>query len=744
MAGVNANAAAPTADSTVGEVIVTAQKRSERLNDVPLSVTAVTGDQLRRQGVTQVADLEKVVPGFTFQPSPYGTPVFSMRGIGFFDVAVAVAPTVSVYVDQVPLSYSAETEGASLDVARVEALKGPQGTLFGENSTGGAINFIANKPTREFAAGASVTAGNYAAVAANGFVSGPITETLSARLALGADQRGPYQVSETRDAHLGRRDLSTGRFLLDWNPRSDLRFELNVNGWVDRSDTQAAQFVLFSPTAPGGYQDLTAVLSAFRPAPNKPRVADWDPNVSFRRNDNFYQNSLRGDWDLSNGVTLTSITAYSYFRQHSPSDTDGTPYDNFRLTIRAQIQTVSQELRLTGDALDNRLKWMVGGNYEHDISHDNQTGFYIGSNSGVGALRSRDFVNGNNQNITTKAVFGSLDYTLPFDLTAYGSVRYTSVDDAFQGCFRDAGDGELAAAFSQISSSPIGRGQCATLQPLTFAPVPIVAKALNQDNVSWRLGLSWKPQSGTLVYGNVTQGYKAGSFPTVPGLFPNQFDPVPQEAVLAYELGFKKELIQRSLQISGAAFYYDYKDKQILGYITTAFGNLPGLVSIPKSSVRGGELDLTWRPLRALTLTLGGAYVDSRVGRDFLTNDPFNNVIDIKGERFPNTPKFQASGDAQYDFPMAEGLDGYVGISGRYRTDTKATFGNSPYFKIPGYGLLDLRAGVQNANSHWRAEIWGRNLANKFYILNVSHVVDTVARTVGLPATYGVTLSYRY
>ncbi len=283
-----------------------------------------------------------------------------------------------------------------------------------------------------------------------------------------------------------------------------------------------------------------------------------------------------------------------------------------------------------------------------------------------------------------------------------------------------------------------------TLDPTTFAPVPIVRKSLNEDNVSWRAGLSWKPDSSTLIYANVTKGYKAGSFPTVPGLFPNQFDPVTQESVLAYEAGFKKALFHQTLQVSGAGFYYDYTDKQILGYITTAFGNLPGLVTIPKASVKGAELDVTWRPIRDLTLSGGATYVDTSVDKRFLTNDPFNNVIDIKGERFPNTPQWQLSGDAQYDFPVMDTLKGYVGASVRYRSNSYATFGQQPAFRIAAYGIVDLRAGLQSDDGHWRAEVWGRNVTDQFYLTSVSHVVDTVARTTGMPATYGVTLSYKY
>src|SRR5712672_1122550 len=215
-----ADSAAGAAEETnqLEEVVVTAEKRSERARDVPMSITAVTAEQLEKQGVVAVSDLTKLVPGFTYQPSDYGTPVYTIRGVGQKDVAIAVSPTVSVYVDQVPIPYSAETLGAAFDLERLEVLKGPQGTLFGQNSTGGAMNFIAAKPTNHLDAGADVTYGRFNEADAQGFLSGPLSDTVSVRVALRTEQRDAWQTSETRSASLGVRNFSTGRLLLDWKP----------------------------------------------------------------------------------------------------------------------------------------------------------------------------------------------------------------------------------------------------------------------------------------------------------------------------------------------------------------------------------------------------------------------------------------------------------------------------------------------------------------------------------------------
>lgn len=749
-------------DLQPGEIVVTAQKRSERLLDVPLSITAATGEQLAKAGVSTPADLEKVVPGFTYQPSSYGTPVFTIRGIGFYDIAVGVAPAVSVYVDQVPLPYLAMTEGASLDLDRVEVLKGPQGTLFGQNSTGGAVNYIAAKPSSSLTYGADVSYGRFNAFDLQGFVGGPLSDKVSARVALRTEQHGDWQKSVSRDDTLGHRNFTTGRAIVDWEATDKLRFEINANGWVDKSDTIAAQYVSYSPVtaaALGGFRENEAAILADKAPGADNRAADWDPNLSLRRDDHFYQLSLRGDLEVTDAITLTSISAYSHLKQHAPNDTDGVDEPNFRLTVDANIDSYYQELRLSGASAGGRIKWMVGGNYGYDTTNDDQIGFNTGSNTGLRApdgtvlLRFYNFINSNHQKIENKAAFASLDYALTDTLTAQGSIRYNTEHRRSAGCIRDTGTGEIAGLVSFLSNASRGftppfvtipAGGCAILDD-QFLPIPVLNQELDEDNVSWRGSLNWKPNADSLIYANLTKGYKAGSFPTIPGGFSFQWRPVPQEAVLAYEVGFKTRIPEARVQLSGAVFYYDYKDKQLAGYLDFfPFGNLPTILTIPKSSVRGAELALDWKPFANLTLNFGGAYIDSRVDRSLIFNNPLAQTIDVKGEQFPNTPKWQLVANAEYKFRLSGDLTGFVGSNARYRSKSSAAFGDVPAFTLPSYALVDLRAGVESKGGKWRAEVWGRNVFNKFYLINVSKVVDTTARTAGMPATYGMSVSYRY
>ncbi|MBL8270083.1 TonB-dependent receptor, partial [Steroidobacter sp.] len=224
---------AQNAASGLEEVVVTAQKRSEDINSVPMSVTAISGDQLQALGISDMSQLAKSVPGFTYADSSYGTPIYFIRGIGFFDTSLASKPTVGVYVDEVPLAFPAMTLGAVFDLERVEVLKGPQGTLFGQNATGGAINYIAAKPTDAFDAGVDVGAGNFGSYDVGGFISGPLSDTFRARVAVKHSQSDGWQKSTTRPGDtLGAKDFTQARMILEWRPIDALTLSLNVNGFL--------------------------------------------------------------------------------------------------------------------------------------------------------------------------------------------------------------------------------------------------------------------------------------------------------------------------------------------------------------------------------------------------------------------------------------------------------------------------------------------------------------------------------
>jgi iron complex outermembrane recepter protein len=735
--------------TNLGEIIVTAQKRSESINDVGMTISAISGDELISRGITDTSQLSTVVPGFTYTQTGYLTPVYTIRGVGFQDNTLTAPPSVAVYVDEVPLPFSIETQGAALDLERVEVLKGPQGTLFGESSTGGAINYIAAKPTNHFTAGADASYGNYDAVDLQGFVSGPLSDTLRARVSFRSEQRGDWQYNYVDGAKNGATNLLVGRVLLDWTPTDRLSVEINLNGSDNRSDSQAAQYYGLKAQA-GGV--ATPAELAYPLAPSNDRAAGWGPSGDLSGNSTFYQASGRIDYALVPDVKLTSITAYSRYDRNLPIDTDGTDLQVFDGLEIGYVGTAFQELRLSGDYL-NRLNWIVGTNYQHDTSYDSYFMHYPQSAvTTVLGLPLTDAKNTDNQAITTKAAYANTDYKIVDSLTVQGGLRYTETDRNYAGCTRDSGDGQAAAVFNKLglfyrkgapATTIAGPGDCVTILP-DLEPGMLVT-SLDEHNVSWRTGLNWKPTGGVLLYANVSQGYKAGAIPTLSATVSSQDTPVHQERILAYETGFKLTLLDNSLQLDGAAFYYDYTNKQIRGKLPDAiFGNISGLVNVPKSKIEGLEFSAIWKPMAGLTISPSATLAESRIEGNFVNFDLLGNKANFTGEALPYAPKWTGNVDANYEWPIKGGWNAFVGSNLSFESATNGGFGDLPLFAIKAYELLDLRAGVETPDGHLRFSVWGRNVTDTYYWTSASHLVDQFTRFTGMPATYGISVSYRY
>jgi len=735
-----AAAAGAESDLGAGEIVVTAQKRQESVNKVGMSISALSGDTLTKLGITSAEQLVKVVPGFNYTRGAYGAPVFTVRGVGFNETSLAAAPTVTAYVDEIPLPYSAMTEGVGLDLQRVEVLKGPQGTLFGQNSTGGAINFIAAKPTDSLEAGFDLSVGRFNAVTASGFVSGPLSSTLNARLAVRKEYGDAWQKSATRpNDRIGKTDKVQARLLLDWKPTDRLSLLFNVNGWQNNSEAQAGQLVgvLNSRVPPIVNAQLRPIGSA--------RLADWDPNTDFSFNNDFWQTALRADYEVSDSMKFTSISAYSDFKQDQYLDADGTPIEVFSSRGIGSVKSFSQEMRLAGEAASN-VRWMIGGNYQHDNVKDASAPFV--------AQSSFPFDSANavaHNKVDTYSGFGSLDWEFIPTVTLTTALRYSWQDRSFEGCLYDTGAGDLAALISARSTTLSGTptvippGGCVTMNSQTFKP-EVFGDELNEGSFSWKAGLNWQVDPRSLLYASVSKGYKNGVFITTGATFDLSLDPAKQESVLAYEAGFKLGLLDRTLQLNGAVFYYDYKGKQVRGrVIDPIVGAFNRILNIPKSRSAGAELQIVWEPVEGLTLNGGATYVDSKILGNFTNFNPLVQLENFHGQPFPLTPKWQLTGDVQYDFPISEGVNLFAGANATYQGKTNGALGQEPQFDIKAYTLVDLRFGVRDSGDVWRLSGFVRNVGNTYYWNNVAAPSPDVAyRLTGLPRTYGVTASYRF
>jgi len=724
----------------LGVVMVTAQRRSESVNDVGMSIVAAPGGELLERGVMDPSDLVKIVPGLTYTETPYGTGVLTLRGVGFYESSLAASSPVATYIDEVPLPYPRMAVGAGLDSERVEVLKGPQGTLYGQNTTGGLVNYVSAKPTDDLAYGLTASYGRFSEGDLEAYLSGPISGTLKGRAAFRVQTGDAWQESVTRNVKHGQTDILTGRILLDWAPSEQLSFLLNINGFTDQSDTRAGQAMFFSPGTPNVQpQELTAT---FIPKGDN-RAADWTPGRDFDKDNDFIQIALKSELALGSLGDLISITSYQDYNQAQWVDADGSALEVADVTQDGSIESFSQELRLQGET--GRFRYVFGGNYSSDSIFDD-TLFAVEDSSlalTVPAIPIRYSRTHSTQDVESWALFAGFDMDISERLQLQTGVRYTEQDRDFSGCIGDAGVGDWAALFSAIYATPINPGECTTLNPFTGV-IGLATDTLKEDNVSWRVGLNYKATDDLLLYGNVSKGYKAGSFPTVGGVVSVQYAPATQESLLAYEAGMKWTLHDPSMQVNGAVFYYDYTDKQFRGKIVDSFfGSIERLYNVPQSSVFGAELSVLASPAEGLTFNGALTWLDSEIESSFAGLTPIGTPAQLQGETFEFTPEWAANAGVEYEWSLNQSKDMFVALDARYQSDSHAGYGGLDMFGIDSYTILDARVGVRSVNDDWSFQIWGRNLTDEYYITNANYLGEFAYRLAGDPLTYGVRLSMK-
>jgi outer membrane receptor protein involved in Fe transport len=743
-------------------VVVTAQRRRQSASDVPLAISAFRGEDLQALGVTDTRDLGRIVPGFTAADSGGNTPVYTLRGVGFNDQTYTATSTVGVYVDEVPLPYSVMTKGTNLDLQRVEVLKGPQGTLYGRNTTGGAINYIANKPTYTFEGGLNGTYGRFQTAELDGFLSGPIADTLRGRIAVRGDRSWEgWQYSNTSPAdHLGKLDKQSLRALLDWTPVNALAVHVSISGWRDGSDAQAPQAIYLQPqNAQVGSAALAPQVRNYPlvdPNTDDMRVADWEPKTDWALRDRYWQGSARADWSFSESTTLTALYSHGDMKSDgSMLPQSGFNFYNAEQQLFATVATDALELRLAGKVGEG-INWLIGANGARDKGHelhklftDTVSSLFPNPVTGESTLANRVDTYGDN-NARTYGIFANGDWQIVDWLQFSLGARYSDEDREFSGC-----------TFEDPSSQGAGLGPVITAVALTRGNVLVVPKGdcftlnaqgsnalfhgdLHENSLSYRSALSWTPARDLLFYVSYTRGYKSGGFPVLNASDQSQFAPVTQERLLAKEIGGKLSLLHHHANIDFAAFDYDYKDKQLLTRkFDQVFGPVPVLRNAPASTVRGVELDLKLSPLNGLFLSGAAAYVFTRIDQ-FIGTGFDGSDVDFSGHPFNFAPRLQYT--ALGDYSLIVGGSHIASISADYSHTgtTNSTLEENPHYAHRAFGIVNARLRWRRADGAWSAMVWGRNLTNQFSQVSIFNIGDAVSRYTGMPRTYGVSLSCRF
>ncbi len=795
-----ADAAAEAADKAQpaeGEIIVTAQRRAESINDVGMAIQAVDGQTLEDLRVTDVRDLTAVAPSFTVSQSYQGVPTYTLRGIGFNTINLSSTSTVGTYVDEVAYAYPIMNTGPIMDLERVEVLKGPQGTLYGRNTTAGLINFITAKPTDSFEGSISADLGNYQTWNIGGHLSGPLANGIAARIAFRSENSDKgWQVSNTRGERLGEVDKLGIRGSLAIDPGPGTHFDLSVTWWRNKSDTVAGQGIGFTPatdpvtgTSNSRFFNAAGLANYIAGnAPTKATQADWAPEAArsadigtglgldgpLREDNRFWGLKLRWDQDISDGVKLVSLTSYNDFKRNALSDWSGAPFEILLQNTVGRIKSFAQDLHVEGES--GAVNWLVGAYYANDrIIDSNRT--LLGQNANVGLIRAAGapllaspIFNSNGYTATdlaqafrtyedfgrirtkTWSVFANADWQLSDQLKLTTGLRYTEDKQRYNGCSRDFNGNMLPnvnvvnrALYLQtygVLADPITQGQCNTFDPAsgTFGEV---SSLLKENNLAWRLALDWSPSPDTLLYASVSRGYKSGTTPINAANLARQNAPVKQEKLTAYEVGLKATLADRMVQANVSAFYYDYADKQISTYFADPiYTALSRLDNVPKSKAYGVEGELIVRPAPGVSLSTNALWLKTRIN-GYVGTNAAGQSQNFDGAEFIYSPRFQGSVTLAYNTPVSDSLSLTGAVSARYQSKSNTIFEDLPLYKIDAYGTVNASLGLKS-DAGWSVQLWAKNLFDKYYWSAVASNANVVVRFPNPPRTYGLTLGFDF
>ncbi len=722
-----------------GEVVVTARHQTENARDVPVALSVVSGAQLERTGAYTLTDLQQQTPSFTaFNSNPRNSSV-AIRGIGISSASDGLDSSVGVYVDNVYLGRPGMALEDLIDVDRVEVLRGPQGTLFGRNSSAGVLNITTRGPSFDWGLTGEVSGGNYGYNQERLSATGPLVDGLLAFRITGFNthRTGVLDNDTTgKDANsVGRRG---GRIQLLATPSERLKIRA-IADYSRESDTccvSVTKLVLPASTSVAIARTLQA-LGALGYVPQASTDYTLN-NAPQRMRTNQWGASLQADWDVG-FATVTSITAYRTWHFNPLQDSDGTPLDIIQVNVaQTRDRQVSQELRLASDP-GGRFSWQVGAYYFHQRLRDhyilNQFGtdasaFYTTyarlqnpAAPAVSVAPGSQYLDDVDTSVDSVAAFGQANYKLTSTVTLTGGIRYT----------HDKRDG-------LSNTSTAGTPYAPTSIPFHYDVT------VRGNNVSWLASLSWKPTANLLAYASASTGYKGAGLNLNSAVTAGTPLVLQPEKVHNYEIGLKQQLFDKhvTLNLSG---YWTILDG-LQANIYPLNGAKSYLANVGKVRARGIEADGSWQVSNRLTLTANGAFNDARYTS--YRNAPcpvgVTGVCDLTGARVYQSPKWTANAIVDYRFDAGGGVSPYFIGRYAYRSSMFGTVDDGRYSRIPGYGLASFRVGASLADGKYDVSAWIDNAFDKTYFQNLGASSIVGASTfayggqLGTPRTAGVTL----
>ena len=707
-------AAAPADANSLTEVVVTAERKVESAQTVGIALSVVSGQDLADKAITRVVDLQNALPSLQVEPAfGGGQPQYRIRGVGFLDYTSNNASPIGVSVDDVAAALPIQTAGQLFDIDRIEVLRGPQGTRYGRNTTGGQINFITNRPTEETHAGFTAEYGSFNAVNAEGFVSGKIVDGLLGRLSVATEQGGDWQRNRETGQRLGNQDRIAGRGQLEWKPSDAIDFLLEFHLSKDKSDETGLHLLKpYTRTTDG-------VVTTTIPADTSRYVTDWNLNPAFAAVTGLDAGAKPGVDNSNNGVDLaanidfgpvklTSITAYDKMIRREFSDWDATQFHDSDEYFDSNLDVISQEVRVASTG-SGPFAW-VGGLFYSDQKLDEA--FYSDFSDALGGIALTTY----EQKANSFGEFGQLSY------------QFNSVLKGTLGVREDHETRELLN---------LGTGFIVPVVPFTGG----LNRSITSNLPSGKIELDYTPQEGTLVYESISRGVKSGGFTAHNTTSAPAADPFEPEKLTAYEVGIKSD-VTRTLRVNASAFYYRYRDQQILGKVfDTVSGSYIGRFVNSNSRLSGGELEVEWHPVSGLSVSQYAGFVEGYYTSPLLDS----SNVDYNGRPL-SVPKWSYGGDVSYGFDI--GNFKVTAESNYSFHDTYSQFyllGSDDY-TIPKYWLTNANLSLSPASgAPWTLTLWGRNIFDKGYDVTRNFFLPSAeVAQAGQPATFGIRVSYKY
>ncbi|MGB3845275.1 MAG: TonB-dependent receptor [Sphingopyxis sp.] len=728
-----------------GDIIVQARKREERLQDVPLAITALSGEALSNQSMQSFRDLQEQTPSLSINPvsADRNSTAISLRGQTQTDALLTTDPAVGIYLDGVNIAKTISTEMSNLiDVDRVEILKGPQGTLFGRNTTGGAINIFYKQPADDFEGKVVLRTDEYRRRGGAAVVNLPIASTLALRVVGQYDKRDGYGRNRFDGRYIGG-DMDGGnlRAALRWDASDDI--ELTVRGDYNKASTSTLPWhyagvrspsaLLTTVASQGGtLADILAQSADYRDVNHNfgslSRIEAWGTSATL---------NIR----LNDSVDFKSISAYRELDRLTQHDLDATRFNLIHVRQPTRQKIFTQEAQFSGLSFDDRLNWIFGVFYSRETGNDGTRTVNFNTTTNVDGLTT-NVTDGSVKN-SSIAGFAQATFALTEQLSLTGGLRYTK-------------DTKALATRNRVDR-PLGTFLRCSL-PTAFVGTNVTSEAGCIANLkdsysdwSYMATLDYKPRDGLLFYARTARGYKAGGFNLRGGADPLTFQPFEPETVTDYEIGLKSDWFDRRLRLNLAGYIskYDGIQRTVIVGSSLPPPNPPTLTVVrnaAKGTIKGFEAEATAVPLDGFTLRGALGYVHARY------DDYVSNGQDRSFERFPYLPTWNWSLSAAYEHEMPGGP-----LRAQVDYVYKGTHDGAPssltdavtksWTVIPGYGLLNARISKTFEKPSMNVALFVKNLTDKRFattILDFSGSLGYVLYAPGDPRVIGAEVSFDF